>query len=305
MTEQPSHTSQTSNHSTSASQLSVNSTCLQCASSPKMTPCAPGPKMTPCAPSPKTMPCALSPKMTPCAPKVMLSALSADGKLSPTEKLLSDATPFKHSYPRLEPRMNPPPPPPAHANRSKGIKSECCRLETRKTVQESNPKDSILKKTASRNKKCGVSRHSNMVNVARVKLYGKPPFLTPRAFPPPPPPSPLPPPPPPHSRPPGQHLAKAETVSDHSIDQNKPTHNGIGERESSTLQQKGSCQSTTADLPVQSSSCINRSGTERSGDKRVYHCLLDFIQANLSCWPVKDLPLFRFITLLFLAALHE
>ena len=268
-----------SNHSTSASQLSVNFTCL---------------------------PHASSPKMTPCAPKMMLSALSADGKLSPTEKLLSDATPFKHSYPRLEPKMNPPPPPPAHANGIKGIiKSECCRLETRKTAQESNPKDSILKKTASRSKKCGVSRHPNMVNVARVKLQGKPPFLTPRAFPPPPPPSPLPPPPPPYSRPPGQHLAIAETVSDRSIGENKPTHNGIGERECSTLQQKGSCQNTTADLPVQSSSCINRSGTERSGDKRVYHCLLDFIQANLSCWPVKDLPLFRFITLLFLAALHE
>ena len=294
MTEQPSRTSQMSNHSTSASQLSANFTC------------ASSPKMTPCAPSPKTMPCALSPKMMPCAPKMMLSALSADGKLSPTEKLHSDVTPFKHSYPRLEPKMNPPPPPPAHANGIKGIiKSECCRLETRKTVQESNPEDSILKKTASRSKKCGVSRHPNLVNVARVKFQGKPPFLTPRAFPPPPPPSPLPPPPPPHSRPPGQHLAMAETVSDRSIGENKPTHNGIGERECSTLQQKGSCQSTTADLPVQSSSCINRSGTERSGDKRVYHCLLDFIQANLSCWPVKDLPLFRFITLLFLAALHE
>ena len=121
MTEQPSRTSQMSNHSTSASQLSANFTC------------ASSPKMTPCAPSPKTMPCALSPKMTPCAPKVMLNALSADGRLSPTEKLLSDATPFKHSYPHLEPRMNSPPPPPAHANGIKGIKCECCRLETRKT----------------------------------------------------------------------------------------------------------------------------------------------------------------------------
>jgi len=115
----------------------------------------------------------------------------------------------------------------------------------------------------------------------------------------------LPLPPPPHSRLPGQHLAMAETVSDHSIGENKPMHNGIGERECSTLQQKGSCQNRTADLPVQSSSCINRSGTEKSGDKRVYYCLSDLIQANLSCWPVKDLPLFRFITLLFLAALHE
>jgi len=140
MTEQPSRTSQMSNHSTSASQLSVNFTCLLHASSPKMTPSAP-----------IVMP---------------ISALSADGKLSPTEKLLSDATPFKHSYPRLEPRMNPPPPPPAHANGIKGIKSECCRLETRKIIQESNPKDSKLKKTVSRNKKCGVSKHPNMVNVA-------------------------------------------------------------------------------------------------------------------------------------------